>query len=85
MDVVNEVVNEHPLATLGAALIVGFALGGGLASPGTRRLLWTGLKLGVRLAVVPALQQQVSDLASSMGENLRAASGEPVFQEASNS
>jgi hypothetical protein len=71
-------VSEHPLAALGGALAAGYILGGGLMTPLTRRLFRTGVRLGFQLALAPALERDVADLASTVGETLRAASGDKV-------
>jgi len=50
-------VDRHPIGVLVAALGVGFVLGGGLGSTTTRRLLGAGLRLGMKYAALPLLQQ----------------------------
>ena len=64
-------VSEHPLATLGGALAVGYVLGGGLLTPLTRRLFRQGIRLGFQLAVMPALEQEVAGLANTVGQTMR--------------
>jgi hypothetical protein len=60
-------VEAHPVATLATALGLGYTLGGGLFTGFTARLLRLGLKLGVQLALLPALEREVSGLASTIG------------------
>jgi hypothetical protein len=52
-------VQRNPIAMVAAAVGVGYALGGGLFSPLTARLL----KYGVRLALVPLLKSQLGAMA----------------------
>jgi hypothetical protein len=70
-------VSEHPLAALGGALALGYLLGGGLATPVSRRLLRRGVQAGFQLAFLPqALPQyedEISELASRLGRTLRRA------------
>jgi hypothetical protein len=63
-------VEAHPVGTLATALGLGYALGGGLFTGFTARLLRLGVKLGVQLALLPALEREVSGLASTMGRSL---------------
>jgi hypothetical protein len=44
---------EHPGRSVAAAVGVGYVLGGGLFSRLTARLLGTGIRLGLRTAVLP--------------------------------
>jgi hypothetical protein len=62
-------VEAHPVGTLATALGLGYALGGGLFTGFTARLLRLGLKLGVQLALLPALEREVSGLASTIGRS----------------
>ena len=57
-------VDRHPYGTLAAALGAGYVLAGGLFTPLTRRLVGAGLRLGLRFAVLPYLEQQAVDLAT---------------------
>jgi hypothetical protein len=65
-----ELVDAHPVATVLAALGIGYAVGGGIFTSLTRRLLGTGVRLGMQLAVLPALESQIADLASDLGKSL---------------
>jgi hypothetical protein len=64
-------VREHPVLALGVALTGGYALGGGLFTPVTGRLLRAGLRVGVQLALLPALEREVAALAAKAGESLK--------------
>jgi hypothetical protein len=54
-------VQRHPIAMVAAAAGVGYVLGGGLFSPTTGRLL----KLGLRLAIIPFVKNQLSIMAGA--------------------
>jgi hypothetical protein len=58
---------RHPYGTLAAALGIGYVLGGGLFSPLTARILGLGLRIGMRLAVLPMITDELSSLAESLG------------------
>jgi hypothetical protein len=58
-------VDEHPVGALAAAAGIGYALGGGLFTSLTSRLLRWGLRLGVQFAVLPALEREIADLAGA--------------------
>ncbi|HEY2900851.1 MAG TPA: hypothetical protein VGL59_09770 [Polyangia bacterium] len=58
--------NRNPYGTLAAAVGVGYILGGGFFTPLTGRLVRLGLKLGVRLALVPLLNDEVASLVGNM-------------------
>jgi hypothetical protein len=64
-------VREHPLLALGLALGGGYAIGGGLAAPATARFLRGAARLGVQLALVPALEREIAALAARGLESLR--------------
>jgi hypothetical protein len=66
-----EHVRKHPLAILGAALGGGYALGGGLSAPATVRFLKMGARLAVQFALLPAIEHEVAQLASRVGESLK--------------
>jgi hypothetical protein len=53
---------EHPMGSLAAALGVGFVLGGGLFSRVTVRIVATGLRVGLRMAVVPLMARTLVTL-----------------------
>jgi hypothetical protein len=55
-----------PYTTLAVALGVGFVVGGGLFTSTTRRLLWAGLALGLRVASLPLVQDQLAALVTGL-------------------
>ena len=55
--------SAHPGRSAAVAVAAGYLLGGGLFSPLTARLVATGVKLALRLAVVPFLTQGIFDIA----------------------
>ena len=59
-------VSRHPYRTVAAALGIGYALGGGIFTPLTSRLLGLGLRIGVRSALLPLLKAEISELAGSL-------------------
>ena len=59
-----EEVRRHPYGTVAAAVGIGYALGGGIFTPLTSRLLRLGLRLGVRAALLPILKAELSELAA---------------------
>jgi len=68
---VSALVDAHPVGTLATALGVGYVLGGGLFTSLTSRLLRWGLRLGVQLALLPALERELAGLASNLGTTLK--------------
>lgn len=56
-----EQTQAHPYPALAAAFGIGYALGGGLSSPTTGRLL----SLGLKLAAIPAVQLVLLDVAEA--------------------
>jgi hypothetical protein len=61
-------VDRHPYGTLAAVLGIGYALGGGLFSPLTARILGFGLRIGIRLAAIPVLKEELVGLAESLSD-----------------
>lgn len=59
-------VDRHPFGTLAAAVGIGYVLGGGLFSRLTVRLLGLTIRAGLRLAVIPVIQDEILGLASSL-------------------
>jgi hypothetical protein len=57
---------RHPYGTVAAALGIGYVLGGGLFSPLTGRLVGLGLRIGLRLAVLPMLKEELFGLAEAL-------------------
>jgi hypothetical protein len=71
-------VNRHPYGTIAMALGIGYALGGGIFSRLTGRLVGIGLKIGLRAAVLPLLRDELLGLADALrqggpGERIRQA------------
>ena len=58
-------VRRHPYGTVAAALGIGYALGGGIFTPLTSRLVRLGLRIGIRAALLPTLKTQISELAAA--------------------
>src|SRR4051794_40859789 len=61
-------VERHPFGTVAAALGIGYVLGGGLFTPLTGRIVRLGVRIGMRLAVLPLLKQEMAEIVSSMEE-----------------
>jgi hypothetical protein len=61
-------VQRNPYGTMAAALGIGYVLGGGLFSPLTGRIVGLGLRIGLRLAVLPLLKRELSELAEAFEE-----------------
>jgi hypothetical protein len=68
-------VEEHPVATLATALGLGYALGGGVFTRLTFRAVALSLRLGFQLAVVPALERELANLAGGASSSLKGANG----------
>jgi hypothetical protein len=63
---IDERVDRHPYGTVATALGIGYVLGGGLFTPLTSRIVALGLRIGVRLAVLPMLKDEISVLADAL-------------------
>jgi len=61
-------VEEHPWRTLGLALGAGYIVGGGLFTALTGRLLFTGIKLGTRLAALPLVRDEVMGFIGTLAD-----------------
>ena len=59
-------VNRNPYGMMAAALGVGYVLGGGFFSPLTARIFRIGLRLGVRMAAIPFLENEIRGFADSV-------------------
>ena len=46
-------VDRHPYGTVAAAVGIGYVLGGGMFTPLTARIVRLGVRIGMRLAVLP--------------------------------
>ncbi len=54
-------VSRHPYGTVAAALGIGYALGGGIFTPLTSRVVRLGLRIGIRTALLPILKAELSE------------------------
>jgi hypothetical protein len=61
-------VRRNPYGMMGAALGIGYVLGGGFFSPLTARLVGLGFKMGLRLAAIPFLESELRGLAENVME-----------------
>lgn len=61
-----EKVDKNPYAMVGAALGIGYVVGGGLLTPTTMRLV----KLGLRLASIAPVRNKLLDAAEELVEGL---------------
>ena len=61
-------VGRHPYGTIAAAVGIGYVLGGGLFSRLSARILGLGLRVGLRLAVLPLIKDELLGLAETLGE-----------------
>jgi hypothetical protein len=59
-------VHRHPYGTVAAAIGIGYVLGGGLFTPLTGGIVRLGLRIGLRLAVLPLLKQEVAELVEGL-------------------
>ena len=60
-------VDRHPFGTLAAAAGIGYLLGGGLFTRLTARLLGLTVRTGLRLAVIPLVQDEILGIAERLG------------------
>lgn len=65
-------VQRHPYAMLAAAAGVGYVLGGGLFTPLTGRIV----RLGIRLAALPFVKEELVAMAEAAVDSLAARSGQ---------
>jgi hypothetical protein len=70
-DDVRDQLEDHPLRTLGLAVGAGYLLGGGLFTALTGRLLFGGLRIGVRLAAIPLVREELMGIIGSMTDSGR--------------
>jgi hypothetical protein len=64
-------VEDQPLKTLAMALGAGYVLGGGLFTALTGRLLFGGIRIGVRLAALPLVREELLGMVESITERGR--------------
>ena len=61
-------VKRHPYGAVAAALGIGYVIGGGIFTPLTSRIVRLGMRIGVRLALVPLLKDQIAGLATVLAD-----------------
>jgi hypothetical protein len=61
-------VKRRPYGSVAAALGLGYVIGGGIFTPLTARIVRLGLRIGVRLAIVPLLKDQIAGLATVLAD-----------------
>jgi hypothetical protein len=64
-------VEEQPVKTLALALGAGYILGGGLFSALTGRLLYGGLRIGLRVAALPLVREEILGLIETISDRGR--------------
>jgi hypothetical protein len=67
-------VDRHPYGTVAAAIGIGYVLGGGLFTPLTARIVRMGLRMGMRLALLPMLKQEMAEIVNTIEEEEEAKS-----------
>lgn len=69
--------DEHPYGTVDFALGIGYALGGGIITPLTSRIVRLGLRVGLRTTLVPILTERITALTEEFirNENAQGAGG----------
>jgi hypothetical protein len=60
---------QHPGRTVAVTFGAGFILGGGLFSPLAARLVGVGVRLGLRLVVLPVVTERLGALIGDMSRN----------------
>jgi len=63
---INGRVRRNPYGSMAAAVGIGYVLGGGIFTPLTARIVGLGLRLGMRLALLPLLKQELFELAEGL-------------------
>jgi hypothetical protein len=69
-------VERHPYGTVAAAVGIGYVLGGGLFTPLTARIVRLGVRIGMRLAVLPLLKQEMAELVETIEDEEGRAKGQ---------
>jgi hypothetical protein len=59
-------VRRNPYGMMAAALGAGYVLGGGFFSPLTARIFRIGLRLGIRMAAIPFLENEIRGFAEAV-------------------
>lgn len=60
-------VNRNPYGMIAAAVGVGYVLAGGIFSPLTGRILGFGLRLGLRVAAIPFIKDELLGMVQAVG------------------
>jgi hypothetical protein len=71
MDDWREMVDQHPWRALGLALGAGYVVGGGLLTTLTGRFLLGAVRMGVRLAALPVVRDELMGLVQTATERGR--------------
>jgi len=71
IDDVRERVQERPVKTLALAVGAGYIVGGGLFTPLTGRIFYTGLRIALRLAALPLVREELMALVESFSDRGR--------------
>lgn len=74
IETVRTELDERPWRTLGLAVGAGYILGGGLLTPLTFRLLTSAVKIGVRVAALPIVGEEIKGFVETFTDGGR---GEP--------
>jgi hypothetical protein len=71
-------IERNPYGMVAAALGIGYVLGGGFFSPLTARIVRLGMKMGLRLAAIPFIENELRGLADNVfnGEQAEGAEAE---------
>jgi hypothetical protein len=72
---VTALVRQHPVGALAAAAGIGYILGGGLFTRTTSRVFGLAVRLGVRFALMPLIERELSALAGG-GISMEGAEGD---------
>jgi hypothetical protein len=71
VDDVRERVHERPVKTLALAVGAGYVVGGGLFTPLSGRLFYTGLRIALRLAALPLVREELMALVETISDRGR--------------
>jgi hypothetical protein len=71
IDDVRERVEKQPVKTLALAVGAGYVVGGGLFTPLTGRLFYTGLRVALRLAALPLVREELMALVEAISDRGR--------------
>jgi hypothetical protein len=71
VDDVRDRVQRQPVKTLALAVGAGYVVGGGLFTPLTGRLFYTGLRIALRLAALPLVREELMALVETISDRGR--------------